>query len=608
MADGGTMTERCVHCGHPMPEKARFCSECGVAVAGTPRPLSVPPAAPAPPPYATAPAEVPSSRPPPIPIGAKTLLNFGAAELSVPRSPPSIDPASIEITAMGPSGGGGDRPNPPPPLSMQRTMLGIAAVPAEAPAPAPVRPAVSHKQTMMGLAMPGIAPLHERDPQPASPSPMVVPRRAVTTPIEAVPPSPIVPAPAPLSDLPPPPAPRIVRATGGLPIVPVALAAVVLVVCAAGGILWYSRGAAITAEPRSSAEGKDVLHLRCDPASCKDGTLVSADGAHATFAAGEADLTLPQPLRIGDNALTLAIDRPGYGRDESLKLLVMLPYRVWADVLPMSDPHPSVVVRAQAIAGSEVTIDGKRLALDGEGNGAYAIDETSETEGPADESRVLSATVAYSVVSGTGAAQRREQGNVIARVPVAPLRVDSPRGHVVVAADQVAIAGRAPRGASVTIDGTPVAPGPDGTFDATLRLASIGEHRIAVRAGTPALSPRTVYVAVKRVSSLGDEARAFDSQKTIGYDAAMANLGASVGQPIVVDGEVVELRGPVMLVDDRRGCAKGPCATRVVLAQDTNVDRGATVRAYGHVARPFTLPTGRTVPEVEADFVVQSKR
>jgi hypothetical protein len=606
MADGGTMTERCVHCGHPVPEKARFCSECGVAVAGTPRPDSVPPAAPPIPPYG-APVEVPS-RAPPIPIGAKTLLNFGAVDGSVPKSPPKIDPASLEITAMGPSGGGGDRPNPPsPPLSMQRTMLGIAAVPPPA-APAPARAAVSHKQTMMGLAMPGIAPLHERDPQPASPSPMVVPRRVVTTPIEAVPPPPIVPAPAPLSDLPPPLAPRIVRATSGLPIVPVALAAVVLVVCAAGAILWYSRGAAITAEPRSSAEGKDVLHLRCDPASCKDGTVVSADGAHAAFTGGEADLALARPLRIGDNPLTLAIDRPGYGRDESLKLVVALPYRVWADVLPMSDPHPSIVIRAQAVAGSEVTVDGKRLALDGEGNGAYAIDETSETEGPADESRVLSATVAYAVLTGTGAAERREQGSVIARVPVAPLRVDSPRGHVVVAADQIAIAGRAPRGASVTIDGTSVTPGPDGTFDATLRLATVGEHRIAVRAGTPALSPRTVYVAVKRVSSLADEARAFDSGKTIGYDAAMTSLGASVGQPIVVDGEVVELRGPVMLVDDRRGCAKGPCATRVVLAQDTNVDRGAMVRAYGHVARPFTLPTGRTVPEVEADFVVQSKR
>jgi hypothetical protein len=548
-----------------------------------------------------------------VPAGARTLLNFGAADQSpAPKITPTIEPASLEITAMGPSGGSGpvERPEAAP-LSMQRTMMGMAGLPAVAPpAPAPARPQGALKQTMMGLAMPGIAPLRERDPtpQPGSPAPMVVPRQPMTTPIDPLPPPPIVPAPAPLSELPPPLAPRIVRATGGLPIVPVSLAAGVVVLCAGGAILWFSHGAPITAEPRSSPEGKDVLHLRCDPASCKDGTVVNIDDARATFAGGEADLTLSHPLHIGDNALTLAIDRPGYGRDESLKVVVPLPYRVWADVVPMSEPHPSIVVRAQAVAGSEVTIDGKRLALDGEGTGAYAIDETAETEGPADESRVLSATVPYAVVNGAGAAQRREQGSVIARVPVSPLRVDAPRGHVVVATDQIAIAGRAPRGASVTIDGTPVAAGPDGTFDATLRLASLGEHRIAVRAGTPALSPRTVYVAVKRVSSLVDEGRAFESQKTIGYDAAMTHLGASVGQPIVVEGEVVELRGPVMLVDDRRGCAKGPCATRVVLAQDTNVDRGAVVRAYGHVARPFTLPTGRTVPEVEADFVVESKR
>src|SRR6202012_4582354 len=104
------------------------------------------------------------------------------------------------------------------------------------------------------------------------------------------------------------------------------------------------------------------------------GTVVSADGSRATFAGGEADLTLPRPLHIGDNALTLAIDRPGYGRDESLKVVVPLPYRVWADVVPMSEAHPSIVIRAQAVAGSEVTVDGKRLALDGDGIGAYAID------------------------------------------------------------------------------------------------------------------------------------------------------------------------------------------------------------------------------------------
>ncbi len=619
MANGGTITERCVHCGHPVPERARFCSECGALVVSANRPASVAPSPPRPAPVLSDPGLV---QRPPMSTGAKTLLNFGAIDAGQRAI---AEPSSVEITAMGPTAAP-PRVEPAPPrvepaLALQRTMLGVSpggVTPPLAPAtvaatialePAAPKPSAQHKQTMMGLAMPGIAPLREREPtpQPTSPTTMVVPRHRSTTPLDLVPPPPIVPAPAPLSEMPPPLAPRIVR-TSGVPVVPAALAAVVFVVCGGGAMLWFLRGAPLTAEPRSSPEGKDALHLRCDPSSCKDGTVVTVDGARAVFAAGEADLALSQPLHIGDNPLTLAIDRPGYGRDESVKLVVPLPYRVWADVTPMSTAHPAIVVRVQAIAGSEVTIDGKRLALDADGAGAYAIDETAETEGPADESRVLSATVPYVIVTGSGAAQRSDKGSVSARVPVSPLRVDAPRGRVVVATDQIAIAGRAPRGASVTIDGATAPAGPDGTFDAMLPLPAVGEHRVVVRAGTAALAPRTVYVAVKRVASLIDEARAFEAQKTTGYDVAMSNLAASVGQPIVVEGEVVESRGPVMLVDDRRGCAKGPCATRVVLSQDATVARGAIVRAYGRIARPFTTPTGRTVPEVEADFVLQSKR
>jgi zinc-ribbon domain len=636
MSNGGTMTERCLHCGHPVPEKARFCSECGALVIGANRPGSVPPSPPRAPPVAPdPPAQAPASS------GAKTLLNFGAIDAG---NKATAEPSPVQITAMGPHTGPQPRVEPrvEPPLSLQRTMLGVSPAPVAAlvpsppapsplmatvalaaaapgpafapPAPAPAadpaaRPPAQHKQTMMGIAMPGIAPLRERDPtpQPASPPAMVVPRHRSTTPLDFAPPPPIVPAPDPLSEMPPPLAPRIVR-TQGVPIVPVALVAVVLVVCGGGAMLWFSRGAPLTAEPRSSQEGKDALHLRCEPSSCKDGTVVTVEGARAVFAAGEADLALSQQLHIGDNPLTLDIDRPGYGRDESVKLVVPLPYRVWADVAPMSSSHPAIVVRVQAVAGSEVTLDGKRLALDAEGSGAYAIDKTPETEGPADESRVLSATVPYVIVTGAGAAQRSDKGSVSARVPVSPLRVDAPRGRVVVATDQIAIAGRAPRGASVTIDGAGAPTGPDGTFDALLPLPAMGERRVAVRAGTSTLAPRTVYLSVKRVASLIDEARAFEAQKTTGYDAAMTDLNGSVGQPIVVDGEVVESRGPVMLVDDRRGCAKGPCATRVVLSQDATVARGATVRAYGRVARAFTTPAGRTVPEVEADFVLQSRK
>jgi hypothetical protein len=601
MVNDGRMIERCPHCGHPVPERARFCAECG-ALVGRPVPAAstAPPAPRGPDPAAPqAPAEVA--------IGAKTLMHFGAVTGPATTPPSPLPPQPT--------------PQGSPAAMLHRTMLGMPAVaaapaairggaepPAEPPAAlATAKPA--HKQTMMGVAMPGIAPVRMGSGTgtvPQTPGGLAQTLALPTAGEPAPAPPPVVPPPAPLSVIPPPLPPTIVR-KGGVPIGAAALLAGGILLVGGLAIAWLWRtNAPITAQPRSSPDGKDVLHLHCEPASCKDGTVVEVGGARSTFVGGETDLTLVQTLRVGDNPLALSIDRPGMGRDEVLKLVVPVAYRVVADVAPMSGAHPSIVVRVQAIPGSEVTLDGKRLPLDGEGNGAYAIDESAATDGPADESRVLSADIPYEVVPKGGGAP--EKGTVSARVPIAPLRVDLPRHAVVVDSDQIGIAGRAPKGANITVDGTPVAATADGAFETTLPLSTLGERAVEVRAGTPVLSPRTVHMAVKRVSSLTDEAKAFERLKPLGYDVAMSNLQASVGQPIVVEGEVIELRGSVMLVDDRRGCTKPPCATRIVLAQDLTVGRGKMVRAYGRIARPFATPEGPTVPEVEADFVVQAKR
>jgi hypothetical protein len=570
---------------------------------------------------------------------AKTLMHF--APKAAP--PPSADAASPTKTLMhfGPRAAPARSPEAPVQAparhAFQRTMMGVAeapidrgspASPASPPAPSPFalplqpppapRPGevVSQtktlaKQTMLGVAIPGIAPLNEPGAPPPEPPPDSPPLPWMAPP--PFPPGPamsIVPAPAPLSDLPPPLPPKIVR-KGGVSLVAAALLAGGLLVVGGGVIAWFWRSTPpIAAQPRSTPDGKDVLHLGCDPRSCKDGTTVEAAGARAIFTGGESDLVLSQPLHVGDNALALHIDRPGMGRDEDVKLVVPVVYRINADVSTMGSTHPSLAIRVHALPGSDVTVDGKHVALDADGTGSYAIDETAATEGPADESKILAADVPYVVVPPGLKPDAAEHGTVAARVPVAPLRVDSPRGHLVTESDHVELSGRAPKGATVTVEGAPVPSSVDGMFETSVPLPAGGERTIEVRAGTAGLSPRTVHVQVKRVTHLADEARAFEAEvaKPIGYDAAMASLGDSVGRSIVVYGEVVESRGSVMLVDDRRGCAKGPCATRVLLPEDASFAKSAIVRAYGRIVRPFRTPAGQTVPEVEADFVISAKR
>ncbi len=470
-------------------------------------------------------------------------------------------------------------------------------------------------RTMMGVAIPGIAPLRpgEESPPaapPAAPSRPAAPERREPRPRGVDAPLPaIVPAPAPLDEVPAPPPPRIVR-KGGVPLVAVALAAGGLLLAGGAAIAFFWHGAPpISVLPRVTPEGTDVLHLTCDPASCKDGTVVDIEGASATFTAGASDLPLAQPLHVGTNALALRVDRPGIGRDEIIALSVPVAYRVRADVAAMNGPHPSILIHVEAVAGSVVLVAGQPVTLDANGLGTYAIDESAETEGPADESRVVSLDVPYTVA---GAGRPAETGSVSARVAVAPLRVDAPGARAVVEADHVVLAGRAAKGATVTVDGTATSVAADGTFEKTVSLSAPGEISIEVRSGTQALAPRTVHVAVKRVASLTDEAKSFEKQTNLGYDDALAHLATDAGQTIVVEGEVIEPRASghrtLLLVDDRRGCAKGPCLTRVVVGQELALARGDRLVAYGRVARAFTTPGGQTVPEVEADFAVRAKR
>jgi hypothetical protein len=470
---------------------------------------------------------------------------------------------------------------------------------------------------MLGVAIPGIAPTRAPDPAapaasaPGQPAPADPAKRtpAMTQLLQVA----YVPAPAPLPELQAPPPPVVVKKRG-VPLAMVALVAggMLLVGGVVIALLWKS-APPMTAQARSAADGTDVLHLTCDPKSCADGTTAALASAKATFAGGQADLPVATPLHLGDNDLALLVDRPGIGRDETMKFVVPVAYRVRADVTTMSGPRPAITIRVEARPGTDVKVDGKPVALDANGAGAYAVDESAAAEGPADESRVVSLDLPYAITPPAASKVPPESGTVSARVAISPLRVDAPGAIAVVEDDHVLVAGRGPKGASVTIDGNVVAVAADGSFETTVPLPAPGAHVAEVRGGTPALMPRTVHVTITRVASLGDAAKAFEeAQHPIGYDAAMSDIAGKTGQPIVVEGPVLESRASghrtLVLVDDRRGCKKGPCHARVVVGKDLALVPGDVLHAYGVVARGFTTPAGQTVPEIDSEFALRTKK
>jgi hypothetical protein len=599
-------TRTCTQCGQPLSEIAKFCSQCGFVADG--------------------PAAAPSNAQA-APSG-RTLLSIAQPSPPGPLEPPAPTKAmpagshasvAAKRTIVGLPSLAGDAPAAPAPK---------AAAPASGPPTQPMGPApapspLARNKTMLGVALPGIAPLRAGGEGTDTPAPpgedpvgpagtLMRPATPPLAPLGETLPLPVffVPPPAPLVEPPLPSEPRVQLRRGA----PLAVAALVGIgVALLGGLaivlLWRS-APPITAQPRVAPDGNDVLHLTCEANSCEDGTVVSFHGTKSTFGAGEADLPLSTPLRVGENSLALAIDRPGMGRDETVRLVVPVAYRVRADVTTMQGPHPAITIRVEAPTGTEVRIDDKPVSLDAEGAGAYAIDEAAATEGPADESRAIAIDVPYAVVPR---GRPVEKGTVSARIAIAPLRVDAPGASAVIDEGSLLVAGRAAKGANVTVDGVEATPGPDGAFEATVAIPAPGDHTIDVRAGTALLAPRTVRVAVTRVASLADAAKSFEARHPLGYDAAMQDLVAGkTGEPIVVEGDVVDARESghrtLVLVDDHRGCARGPCLVRIVVGRDLTLAHGESLSAYGSVARAYRTPADQTVPEVEADFVVRAKR
>jgi hypothetical protein len=470
-------------------------------------------------------------------------------------------------------------------------MMGVA-VPGIAPVAASAPPR-GLAGTMLGVAVPGIAPVHaSHAPGPASSgAPRAPPRQAVE----------IAPRPAPLVDDEPDLGPAPQRVKRGVPLGAVAGVVGVLVAAAGVAAFFLLRSTPLVAQPGLDAQGHERLHLRCE--TCPDGTVAELAGARATFQNKETDLTLANSLKVGNNPLTIHLDRPNLGRDESVHVVVPVAFRIRADLADLAAAHPAITVRVEAVAGTDVRVDGKPVALDASGEGAYATDFGSETDGVSDELRLIDRVIPYAVTPKSGV---EEKGKLTVRVGIAPLRLDGPGSRAVVDGATFHLAGRTARGGSVTANGTPVHTEPDGTFAQPFDLPSAGDLAVEMRASAPQLAPRTAHFVVKRVEHLADEAKAREQVPEATYDAIASDIPAAVGKATIVEGDVAEARttaaGTLAIVDDMRGCAHAPCLVRVTYGGDTRFKHGDVLRVFGRVTRPFAYGSS-TVPEVEADFV-----
>jgi hypothetical protein len=420
-------------------------------------------------------------------------------------------------------------------------------------------------------------------------------------------PPPILPAPAPLLQEAAPSAP-VLSTRKGFPLAIVA-ASVGGVVLAGGVVLLVLARSAppMIGTATTSLEGKEQLHLVCE--TCPDGTTAAWKSAKATFKNKAADLDLPTPLVIGKNAFQIAIDRPGVGRDETVELVLPLTYRIRGDVDDIGASPPVVKVQVDAEHGASVNVDGKPVALDANGKATLTYDVAQDEVGAADDVRTIERKVQYEVVDKD---KKKKIGEVVIRVGVLPLHLDAPGVALTTDDGAIWVAGRTSKGADVTANGTALPVSPDGTFEGkvdvtagtqTMTLRTAPAHDAAAKA-----APRTMQLNVSRVASMETETRAVEKGTSMGFDD-LARDPAALGQPIGITGAIVETRvthhHSVLLVDDKRGCAKGPCLVRVEFGADTSFRPGDGVVATGIVGKPITTPDGKTLPEVDASLVTK---
>ncbi|HQP39487.1 MAG TPA: hypothetical protein PLI95_30095, partial [Polyangiaceae bacterium] len=378
----------------------------------------------------------------------------------------------------------------------------------------------------------------------------------------------------------------------------IALLGGMVAVIAVGVALFWPSPPPIKAEARIDDRGGDALRISC--ASCPDGTTFAIAGASGVVKDRVADVTLPSPLLVGDNKFVIRIDRPGTGRDEDVKLVVPISYRIRPDLSGLAGNEPSVKIVVEATRDTKVTVDGKPVALGADGKGSHAIDVASECTGASAETRFIDRKIPYEITHGKG---QTDRGTVAVKLGVTPLVLESPRPRAVLESATFLIAGRTLKGAVIDIGGTQIATGADGAFARTLKVDQMGETTVKVRAVAKDQAPRIVSFTVDRVTDLEAAGKAFSSQAKVELESLLADPRKHTGSAVFLQGEVLDSRvqgnETIVLFDAREGCRKSPCLVRVMRAGPEALPKGQKLRVFGYVAGIYEAKGTAAAPEVD---------
>lgn len=567
----------------------------------------------APPPAAATPATpaapVPAAAPPrPQGPGLRQTM-VGIAPLGPAGQAPAPPAASTPSVPAGPTGSPGYPTPPPPPAAGPRHGPG-ATLPIIAPQPALQPHLPSHQKTVLGVARPGIAPLNPGQAKPPVPVP------AAAHPSSGSLPSAGASAPGSENQVPSThaaPAPRSARNAAapkqGIP----ALAAVSMVgaagLFAAAVVVWlfYRGHGSIEARATALADGKEQLELSC--AACDDGTVVRLDAANAIFSGHHANLPLSRPLKVGENPMTFTLVN-ARGKQSFVDVSVPIAYRVRGDTSGLDAPTPELRVLVSAVAGSAVTVDGKPVTLNAEGEGRYVLDVSAEVTGLDATVKPLERKLSYIVTPPNGASQT---GSVSLQAGITPLVIDAPGPAVLLETSNFVLAGRTAKAGTLTVSDRPITVDATGRFAQMMNVSAPGETTIIIRATSKDTAPRLFPLRVKRVDSLQREAERVRQRATNNYAAIADQAETKRGWAVALDGVSVDARtenyNTVVVMDVQGGCPRPPCLARVTYGAPFSLAAGDKFSAFGQVVGLIDGPrSGTKIPEIRADFLLKATK
>lgn len=536
--------------------------------------------------------ELPPPNTAPLQAGLRsTVLGLGAFELEKQSRP-----------GVGPGGTVALEPAPAAPNPLLRTSLGIA--PEANPNPAPdLNPnALPHIRTVLGVAIPGVAPLNPGVEKPASEPPTKPPQLRDWPPPSAAD-----------EDRPRRPGARTINlraARKNSAIGTLAIGAGAALLAAAAVLLYvYALGPErIEGRVVLDAGGSERLSLRCP--RCADGTLVSLDGKQASFSNQQAELPIQRRLNVGETPLTLAVRAPSSAQEHNVSLNVRIDYRVRADLGALSAAVPAVRVLVDALPGSSVTVGDRPVALSAEGRGQEDFDVSDALKGEESSVTRLERRIPYTVVPP---GSPRQTGEVIVQLGVTPLVVHAPGPSITVETPTFVLAGRTAKGSSVTVEGRPLAVDPEGRFAQVMNVSSVGATTVTLRSVAPNHAPRLFPLEVRRVRSFAEEATKLRTQVTTSYASIEDDLERKRDWKVALDGNVLERsnleHSTLFLFDVKSGCQKAPCLARVAYGARSELVPGDRIGVFGRVQGAVDGPKSDSkIPEISADFVLKASR